>query len=250
MSKPAAQLSSQQFEALLNGPARLPLPRVQSNFIDPANLNDLVILTLTLCLVFAALTVLMRTYTKLFLIRSWDYEDCKFTKIWCSSPYAPRLTTSDALILGWVSFQRSKKLQEPLNFVASSNCTSGAIKTDYRRWRWSSHLERAIEDVLKITLCSSPASELQVWKADCKLGCQCPFDHLQFHRFLHQALNPAPILADFCAYSKGQHGYVPYHPCRYLESPCLLFAGYRLFSRPLQPSQEDLAAMVAQRPLF
>lgn len=68
-----------------------------------------------------------------------------------------------------------------------------------------------------------------MWRADCKLGCQCPFDHLQFHRFLHQALNPAPILANFCACSKGQHGYVPYNPCRHLESPCLLFAGYCIF---------------------
>ncbi len=93
MSKPAAQLSSQQLEALLNGPAGPPPPGVRSNFNDPANLNDLVILTLTLCLVFAALTVLMRTYTKLFLIRSWDYEDCKLTRIRSSSPYAPRLTT-------------------------------------------------------------------------------------------------------------------------------------------------------------
>lgn len=77
MSGPAAQLTSQQLDALLNGPAGPPPPGVRPNFDDPANLNGLVILTLTLCLVFATLAVLMRTYTKLFLIRSWDYEDCE-----------------------------------------------------------------------------------------------------------------------------------------------------------------------------
>lgn len=79
MSGPAAQLSPQQLETLLNEPAGPPPPGVTPNFDDPANLNGLVILTLTLCLVFAFLAVLIRTYTKLFLIRSWDYEDCELS---------------------------------------------------------------------------------------------------------------------------------------------------------------------------
>lgn len=83
MSGPAAQLSPQQLEALLNGPAGPPPPGVRPDFDNPANLNGLFILTLTLCLVFAGFAVLMRIYTKLFLIRSWDYEDY-------------------AIILGWI----------------------------------------------------------------------------------------------------------------------------------------------------
>ena len=77
MSRPAAQISSQQLEELLNGPAGSPPPGITPNFEDPANLNKAVILTLTLCLTFATLAMLMRIYTKLFLIRSWDYEDCE-----------------------------------------------------------------------------------------------------------------------------------------------------------------------------
>ena len=73
-------MSSQELEALLNGPAGPPPPGVRPNFDDPANLNTLVISTLTLCLTIAALAVLMRSYTKIFLIRSWDYEDCKLTR--------------------------------------------------------------------------------------------------------------------------------------------------------------------------
>lgn len=101
-----AQLASQQLEALLNGAAGPPPPGARSNFHDPANINGLVILTLTLCLAFASLAVLMRTYTKLFLIRSWDYEDCKLSKF-LSSPGSPQVyrgsQLSDAIILGWVS---------------------------------------------------------------------------------------------------------------------------------------------------
>lgn len=88
MSGPAPQLSSQQLETLLNGPAGPPPPGASSNFDDPPNINGLVILTLTLCLVFATLAVLMRTCTKLFLIRSWDYEDCKlFGTLFSSQVY-------------------------------------------------------------------------------------------------------------------------------------------------------------------
>ena len=85
MSGPTAVLSSQQLEDFLNGPAGPPPPGVKPNFDDPVNLNGLVISTLTLCLVFATLAVLMRIYTKLFLIRSWDYEDCELFGV-LSSP--------------------------------------------------------------------------------------------------------------------------------------------------------------------
>ena len=131
MSTPASQPSSQELEAFLNGPAGPPPPGVRPNFDDPANLNNFVILTLTLCLVFSSLTVFMRTYTKLFILRSWGYEDCMPTRILVSSPQTPRLTTSDALILGWVSFFQSITLPEALNLLAFSNCTSCAGKTDH-----------------------------------------------------------------------------------------------------------------------
>lgn len=76
MKAATAQLSPQQLQALLNAPAGAPPAGVTPNFSDPTNLNGLVILVLVLCLVFATMAVLMRVYTKCFLIRSWDYEDC------------------------------------------------------------------------------------------------------------------------------------------------------------------------------
>lgn len=79
MKAATAQLLPQQLQALLNAPAGAPPARVTPKFSDPANLNGLVISTLALCLVFATLAVLMRVYTKCFLIRSWDFEDCNLT---------------------------------------------------------------------------------------------------------------------------------------------------------------------------
>ena len=81
-------------------------------------------------------------------------------------------------------------------------------------------------------------------------GCPCPFDHLYFHRFLHQALVPPPILANFCPYSESQHGYVPHDPYRYLELRSLLFIECSILSRHMQSPEEDLAAMVDLRPLL
>lgn len=79
MNTAASQLLPQQLQALLNAPAGAPPAGVIPNFSDPANLNGPIIVTLVLCLVFATLAVLMRVYTKCFLIRSWDYEDCNLT---------------------------------------------------------------------------------------------------------------------------------------------------------------------------
>lgn len=63
-------------QTLLNGPAGTPPAGVVPNFQDPPNLNAFLILTLTLVLTFGSLAVLMRMYTKLFIIRSVAYEDC------------------------------------------------------------------------------------------------------------------------------------------------------------------------------
>ena len=63
--------------ALLEGPAASPPPGVVPNFDDPANLNTLVTLTITLCVTFATLAVLLRMYTKVFILRALAWEDCR-----------------------------------------------------------------------------------------------------------------------------------------------------------------------------
>ena len=77
----AAEQAQAELQALLNGPAAKPPPGVLPNFNDPANLNAFVILTVTLCVTFGTFSVAIRMYTKKFIIRSFEREDCKFTLI-------------------------------------------------------------------------------------------------------------------------------------------------------------------------
>ena len=72
-----ATSTSEQLQVLLNGPAGTPPVGITPNFDGPPNLNAFVTLTLTFCVTFTTLAVFMRMYTKLFLIRSIAYEDCK-----------------------------------------------------------------------------------------------------------------------------------------------------------------------------
>jgi hypothetical protein len=71
-----AATPAEQLQAKLNGPAMVPPPGTTPNFVNPANLNHVVVLTLILCMVFSTLAVAMRMYTKLFIIRKTAFEDC------------------------------------------------------------------------------------------------------------------------------------------------------------------------------
>ncbi len=63
-------------EAHLNGPAMAPPPGLHSNFKDPSNLKVYFIITLVFCTTFSTVAVLVRMYTKIFLIRKVLVEDC------------------------------------------------------------------------------------------------------------------------------------------------------------------------------
>lgn len=65
-----------QLQALLDGPAGKPPAGITPNLQHPANLNTAVVLAMTFCIMIPALAVLMRMYTKIYLIKSTTYEDC------------------------------------------------------------------------------------------------------------------------------------------------------------------------------
>lgn len=66
-----------QLEALLNGPAATPSPGILPNFDNPPNLNISIHLSAAICIPLASLAVLIRLYTKCFILRSIGYDDCK-----------------------------------------------------------------------------------------------------------------------------------------------------------------------------
>ena len=63
---------------LLEGPAVSPPAGVVPNFDNPANLDVYVTLCNTLCFVFATLAVVLRMYTKVYILRVLAWEDCGF----------------------------------------------------------------------------------------------------------------------------------------------------------------------------
>lgn len=71
---PEAQAKLKQ---LLSGPAGKPPLGTVPNFHDPPNLDAVFIATTAVCGSITALAVLIRMYTKLFLIRSTVFEDCE-----------------------------------------------------------------------------------------------------------------------------------------------------------------------------
>ena len=90
MATPSPSQSPEQMQAeLLNGPAAKPPVGVVPNFVDPTNLDTAVITVLSVCLIIGTLAVLIRTYTKLMLIKSIAYEDCK-CESYCHSPSVQR----------------------------------------------------------------------------------------------------------------------------------------------------------------
>lgn len=83
-----AQQSQAAIEALKNGPAGMPPPGVTPAFVNPPNINSLVIMTMALCNALVAVAVIIRVYTKLFLIRSTAAEDCEYaTRSICQNAY-------------------------------------------------------------------------------------------------------------------------------------------------------------------
>lgn len=67
-----------ELDRLLRSPAMRPPPGVRPNLKNPSiHFFEERLLTMTLCLTFTTLFVMMRMYTKLFVIKSHGWEDCK-----------------------------------------------------------------------------------------------------------------------------------------------------------------------------
>ena len=80
---PSADEIQAKMQALLNGPAGVPPLGTVPNFENPANLEYITNPVLVLCLTVATIAVILRTYTRFFLIRSASLEDCTLLPFSC-----------------------------------------------------------------------------------------------------------------------------------------------------------------------
>ena len=83
MASPTPSLTPDQLEValqkILNGPAGIPPPGTIPNFDNPPNLAVLLDVTVGLTVGLATCAVIIRVYTKYFLLRSMGYDDCKYS---------------------------------------------------------------------------------------------------------------------------------------------------------------------------
>ena len=81
MTNSTAGISPTQVQAelltLLEGPAMSPPAGVIPDFDHAPNLDIYVTVTTTLCVIVATLAVLLRMYTKVFILRVLAWEDCR-----------------------------------------------------------------------------------------------------------------------------------------------------------------------------
>lgn len=82
---------AEEVQTLLSVPAMAPPPGMTPNFIDPPNLQHVVILILTVCTSLATLTVMLRIFTKIFIIHQTTFDDCTF-----SCPAISKYSNTDA----------------------------------------------------------------------------------------------------------------------------------------------------------
>ena len=82
MATATTGMSPEQTQAalrtLLEGPAVSPPAGVVPNFDHPTNLDIYVTLTITLCVAFSTVAVILRMCTKVFIVRVLAWEDCGF----------------------------------------------------------------------------------------------------------------------------------------------------------------------------
>lgn len=67
----------QELEAILEGPALQAPPGQTYNLIDPPNKNFWFIVTLTITVTISTFAVLIRVYTKFFVVKLRGLEDCE-----------------------------------------------------------------------------------------------------------------------------------------------------------------------------
>lgn len=75
----AATMSPKEFEAAMNEPAGPPPPGVVPNFDNPPNMKSAGIGVLIAFFALASLALLLRLYTRFFIVRQFKVSDCKYT---------------------------------------------------------------------------------------------------------------------------------------------------------------------------
>ena len=70
-------MSAEQLQKLLQGPAGIPPSGVEPNLVNPPNQRISGQAAILVCGIAASITLFMRIYTRVFVIRKTSMSDCK-----------------------------------------------------------------------------------------------------------------------------------------------------------------------------
>ena len=63
-------------QLLLNASAVPPPPGIVPNYVDPPSIGYAVLVVATISMILATIMLALRVFTKLYLIKAWNLEDC------------------------------------------------------------------------------------------------------------------------------------------------------------------------------
>jgi len=254
MAAPSSNLSPAQIQAqlriLLNGPAGVPPPRVSPNFVDPSNLTDFVILTTILGLLVTTFALIIRIYTKAFLIRSITLDDC----------WSPSVSTICGVhadmsqMLSWFPLWVPSILDflptNP-NSTARRGCVDRLNHPDRPPWRRCPYLEPEAENILQDALRMESIKVRSNRALLTMTQVHWYLDHrLCLYGLLRQALHSSTISSNFRPNSQSEHAFVHRDSCLYLELLRVLSSLCRLPDRHVQTERKILGPINQVRSLL
>lgn len=235
--------TSQPNQAMLNGPAGKPPAGVTPDFSGQTQV--LIIITVVVYLLFTALAILMRFYTKLFLIRSVAYED------------------SNRLCAHFMHHSYTNACQTPLRCCQSGiwfllrvldmlNGTDFTIWVHHSPSNQKPYLERSIERYLLNATCilwyEIAARQNRKLTAGVVVEYRC--NNLLSRPFFRQAFDSSTISSNFPSYTTGKYVSLRWSSNLHLGYLFVLFRSEDFLNYYVHSAWENLASIFDQGPML
>lgn len=239
-------------EARLNGPAMAPPPGLYTNFIDPLNLHVYGIITLVFCMTFSTVAVLVRMYTKIFLLRKVLLEDCQSAKSsLLLNTRHPNWFSSDTIILGYVRSLILIVSLLSLNSAAIRNCGGRSVYYDDKIWCRDSSVECTAQNVLRHAICMrrhqslGDKDQLNNFPVGWHIG-----NTLRSDRIFHQTLYSPPVPQNVRSKPQSQHVHIRWSPRNPMAHLDILSHTHLLHDFHMQSTRESLESVYTKRTLL
>lgn len=145
--------------ALLDGPAARPPPGIESNLVNPTNINTALVIVLSFFLIITSSVILIRVYTKISIMKTTAYEDCKSLLYSTGTNYVYLTGLRHYCTCVGESLMNSDESLPSRIPLTRKVIFSGSYRSISPRLQirgWVTHVGFATQRVLQPTLCLSP----------------------------------------------------------------------------------------------